>query len=136
MCGEYAWIQFFSQSRKGSPPHAWRIPVFKLLGISCIGSPPHTWRIPTARKTCRPASGITSTYVENTVFHAASLSDNKDHLHIRGEYANPPQKCLFIDRITSTYVENTLIFLLFLNLLQDHLHIRGEYKLFDRLSPI
>ena len=47
MCGEYAWIQFFSQSRKGSPPHAWRIPV-----------------------TVSPTpidSRITSTYVENTL---------------------------------------------------------------------
>ena len=53
-------------------------------------------------------SGITSTYVENTLTSGYQKQNNKDHLHIRGEYGimtvdDAPQ-----DRITSTYVENTI----------------------------
>ena len=129
MCGEYAWIQFFSQSRKGSPPH--------------------TWRIPTARKTCRPASGITSTYVENTKNHYTKTEVDKDHLHIRGEYGfprrltirqqgSPPHTWRILTwssstfslvRITSTYVENTITDMSVSESMWDHLHIRGEYQI-------
>ena len=55
------------------------------LGL-VVGSPPHTWRILT--KACHAFlhHRITSTYVENTIFHQKKMLMNQDHLHIRGEY--------------------------------------------------
>ena len=32
-------------------------------------------------------SGITSTYVENTVKYELGIENGRDHLHIRGEYS-------------------------------------------------
>ena len=44
-----------------------------------LGSPPHTWRKRSFRL------GITSTYVEKTLFGVLSKLYVQDHLHIRGE---------------------------------------------------
>src|SRR5699024_7702693 len=93
------------------------------------GSPPHTWRIPLITMMMSLDSGITSTYVENTLHQSGAVRARQDHLHIRGEYESPKSgkrftlgspphtwRILFYvtlnilgDRITSTYVENTSI---------------------------
>ena len=92
------------------------------------GSPPHTWRIPYPLRTESYKTGITSTYVENTINPAKPSADRQDHLHIRGEYlslitrllhkvGSPPHTWRIqsqvlqsypVLRITSTYVENTI----------------------------
>ena len=72
---------------------------------------------------------ITSTYVENTTVPYWQGSGTRDHLHIRGEYANVPEVETVDNRITSTYVENTLPMKMILVKQQDHLHIRGEYSI-------
>ena len=88
-----------------------------------------------------------STCVENTAFPYFSFTAPKDHLHIRGEYAqrcnckevgigSPPHSWRILDqhltikagyRITSTYVENTPFLATSFPVIADHLHIRGEY---------
>ena len=52
------------------------------------GSPPHTWRILFFSSHDFPVHGITSTYVENTLGNAVTVTIDRDHLHIRGEYSN------------------------------------------------
>ena len=105
--GEYLLLKVRQTLNRGSPPHTWRIRYY-------------CWRF------CRN-KGITSTYVENTSVLSFRNFLTKDHLHIRGEYANigtiskgaigsPPHTwripaksscCHLVMRITSTYVENT-----------------------------
>ena len=118
--------------------------MWNILGT---GSPPHTWRILTYDKKKHIADRITSTYVENTCLKYPYLRQQRDHLHIRGEYqvshtelqhhsGSPPHtwrilnKTLTINKdcgITSTYVENTVLLKLIVYPPWDHLHIRGEY---------
>ena len=50
------------------------------------GSPPHTWRIQEVKQMDQTITRITSTYVENTTGVRKIPHQNKDHLHIRGEY--------------------------------------------------
>ena len=91
--------------------------------------------------------GITSTYVENTLWPWNRCRWSRDHLHIRGEYiklavdcaspiGSPPHtwriqardiNTVYIFGITSTYVENTKRWCDWRFGLEDHLHIRGEY---------
>ena len=93
-------------------------------------------------------TGITSTYVENTLLCLLSLEQLGDHLHIRGEYdlhgqivllrsGSPPHTWRILsimtsnkvpNRITSTYVENTILGNWNFESGGDHLHIRGEYS--------
>ena len=121
-------IQFFSQSRKGSPPHTWRILAPQCIPLSAVR--------------------ITSTLVENTILIVKKWYLNRDHLHTRGEYllvllsnhlylGSPPHSWRIlqplsisskIDRITSTLVENTFSFAEHNLLGEDHLHTRGEYS--------
>ena len=124
--------------------------------VASMGSPPHTWRIQPWHKRWWIYLRITSTYVENTINYKRGHGDNRDHLHIRGEYrldaifvtlieGSPPhtwripsksKKPLPKEGITSTYVENTKIRIFPLNSYWDHLHIRGEYlKLSHYLHP-
>ena len=129
MCGEYSIPIFLIHCTKGSPPHTWRIPHLKALKTLLVG--------------------ITSTYVENTMWKWVAIAIFKDHLHIRGEYrwylvrwcykiGSPPHtwrihlslsKITRTDRITSTYVENTPARNGCWLYIQDHLHIRGEYAI-------
>ena len=51
-----------------------------------LGSPPHTWRIQNCVVGVNYATGITSTYVENTDINCTASGYARDHLHIRGEY--------------------------------------------------
>ena len=99
------------------------------LGAMCTGSPPHTWRILRQQPLLFLAIRITSTYVENTAFHLFILWENKDHLHIRGEYILILRARQNVKWITSTYVENTKCFNSSSWRLKDHLHIRGEYAI-------
>ena len=66
MRGEYKVREGFEPSRRGSPPHAWRI---QLLVVEFMES-----------------VRITSTCVENTSFVMKTANTGKDHLHMRGEY--------------------------------------------------
>ena len=50
------------------------------------GSPPHTWRIHNHNFSSWIFNRITSTYVENTMVKATQCLILQDHLHIRGEY--------------------------------------------------
>ena len=99
--------------------------------------------------------GITSTYVENTIFPCAAKVYLKDHLHLRGEHfciimsaklliGSPPLTwrtlwsnscCSSVVRITSTYVENTRSLLYQKAINQDHLHLRGEHQVCKRYWP-
>ena len=49
-------------------------------------SPPHTWRTHLINSNWLEFGRITSTYVENTLFHTYEQPPVKDHLHIRGEH--------------------------------------------------
>ena len=49
------------------------------------GSPPHTWRKRLLKHRSSFRLGITSTYVEKTLFGVLSKLYVQDHLHIRGE---------------------------------------------------
>ena len=102
--------------------------------MSLAGSPPHTWRIlfPCAVKVY--LNGITSTYVENTIWWWCLCCFWEDHLHIRGEYNSISPFSKLRIGITSTYVENTKK--LELNLVKrwDHLHIRGEYDITEAMK--
>src|SRR5699024_10456204 len=54
--------------------------------LSISGSPPHTWRI-LKRSGALPLDlRITSTYVENTYRCVLDQPNQRDHLHIRGEF--------------------------------------------------
>ena len=85
--------------------------------------------------------------MENTDWRAGDNDPNKDHLHLRGEYADTPISvgknmgsspltwrilgfpivvCLLM-RIISTYVENTTSITDTNHISRDHLHLRGEY---------
>ena len=95
--------------------------------FSKTGSPPHTWRIPAETLGSTSVTGITSTYVENTICGDLWHHQRWDHLHIRGEYyvwsnrfwptaGSPPHTWRILSTwrllkvwngITSTYVENT-----------------------------
>ena len=127
-------IQFFSQSRKGSPPHTWRILAPQCIPLSAVR--------------------ITSTLVENTLNRSSRYYRQRDHLHTRGEYdfdrqkmvpkpGSPPHSWRILAklwrkpwavRITSTLVENTLWCRCFWQWEQDHLHTRGEYTNAERLD--
>ena len=118
-----------------------------IIKLSTQGSPPHTWRIPIHIMLCEKFTRITSTYVENTVIAIYTTHGFKDHLHIRGEYAevlrvkadwlgSPPHTWRILVNlprhtleagITSTYVENTFSICKINSNWKDHLHIRGEY---------
>ena len=122
-------------------------PVCCIICRTKKGSPPHTWRIPFVKVTEGTEYGITSTYVENTIPLGSHDAVHEDHLHIRGEYklskrqdlacwGSPPHTWRIRQywvttaahvRITSTYVENTTLPTLIRWTKQDHLHIRGEY---------
>ena len=112
------------------------------------GSPPHTWRIHNHNFSSWIFNRITSTYVENTDIIVMVERGKRDHLHIRGEYiaasflvtiikGSPPHTWRILNprpgktaiiRITSTYVENTVNTASIKQGTQDHLHIRGEYS--------
>ena len=54
---------------------------------TCEGSPPHTWRILHSKLSAATTVRITSTHVENTNTMTTIPYVERDHLHIRGEYA-------------------------------------------------
>ena len=56
------------------------------LVLTKLGSPPHTWRIQLIGCKRTIQRRITSTYVENTLGNAVTVTIDRDHLHIRGEY--------------------------------------------------
>ena len=89
MCGEY---QFISCCVKNLP-----------------GSPPHVWRIPNVPEVETVDNRITSTCVENTANKRKKQAENKDHLHMCGEYAIYEALRQDTGRITSTCVENTFM---------------------------
>ena len=94
-----------------------------------LGSPPHTWRTRNSKEEWGYGTGITSTYVENTLCRSIVSQFFMDHLHIRGEHGrstpsvnkltgSPPHtwRTLIVrdsstakHGITSTYVENTIV---------------------------
>ena len=51
-----------------------------------LGSPPHAWRIPVLQLNRYTNIGITSTCVENTSWLPCRQIQERDHLHMRGEY--------------------------------------------------
>ena len=61
-------------------------PVGKFV-TSSEGSPPHTWGIPTYRPCPHVPSGLTPTYVGNTLGDPIHLLHDEAHPHIRGEYS-------------------------------------------------
>ncbi len=111
------------------------------------GSPPHAWRIHLKQRNIELQQRITSTCVENTRFIPPITINDKDHLHMRGEYyigtisvknhrGSPPHawrilKALevvsVLQGITSTCVENTWLSGETGDTYEDHLHMRGEY---------
>ena len=105
--GEY-WVTIATRYGVwGSSPLTWRILSFdslydfsvriistyventQLLPLflrSFVGSSPLTWRIQYCTITAHPQGRIISTYVENTINLVTKVNQDKDHLHLRGEY--------------------------------------------------
>ena len=65
-------------------------PVHRITSMRMWGSPPHAWRIPKSSDCIEREAKITSTCVENTIYHTQNASQHQDHLHMRGEYSQTP----------------------------------------------
>ena len=115
--------------------------------LDVMGSPPHTWGIHLQFALDIAPSGITPTYMGNTIVKLLSGSTRKDHPHIHGEYlpyrtfisvvkGSPPHTWGILVlatcwpsrlRITPTYMGNTTLKPGFYQIGKDHPHIHGEY---------